>query len=334
MPGRPSYQAQRADRRALIAQDIVADPMVSARALAKKHDVSQTTIRNVMREIKAEEGVGTEMLADPVVFEREGQIYANSRDVAAYFGKRHGHVLRDIDNLLKTLPDPNLGSGWFVVVEYEDGNGQMRRSFDMTRDGFTMIGFGFTGAKAVAFKARYIERFNAMEAELRKPVVTNIPDFSDSKVLLSFLVNSTKKNIVLESKVQEQRIEIEFKDSVIERLTPEAEAIRRIAKAEGCYCITDAGKALDMGQKAMFEWLKANGWIYRRPFNATWIPYQDKINAGYMVSKVWVQPMPDATEKVRMQPLVTANGLTQIAKLMFKTPPKSGGAASQTNLPV
>ncbi len=45
-----------------------------------------------------------------LVFEREGAVFANSRDVADYFGKRHDHVLQDIRHLVAEA-SPNLGRG-------------------------------------------------------------------------------------------------------------------------------------------------------------------------------------------------------------------------------
>jgi len=42
----------------------------------------------------------------------------------------------------------------------------------MTRDGFTLIVMGFTGKEAMAWKLRYIEAFNAMEAELARKFPT------------------------------------------------------------------------------------------------------------------------------------------------------------------
>ncbi|KAB2684055.1 MULTISPECIES: Rha family transcriptional regulator [Brucella/Ochrobactrum group] len=35
----------------------------------------------------------------PIVHSKDGQVFANSRDVAEYFGKEHFNVLRDIRNL-------------------------------------------------------------------------------------------------------------------------------------------------------------------------------------------------------------------------------------------
>lgn len=65
----------------------------------------------------------------------------NSRDVAEKFGKRHDHVMRDVDSLLHA---PNLGDGWFREVsnEHPTISGRVDRSFDMTRDGFTLLAMG------------------------------------------------------------------------------------------------------------------------------------------------------------------------------------------------
>lgn len=39
----------------------------------------------------------------------------------------------------------------------------------MNRDGFTLLAMGFTGPRAVEWKLRYIEAFNAMEKQLSGP---------------------------------------------------------------------------------------------------------------------------------------------------------------------
>ena len=105
-----------------------------------------------------------------------GQVFANSRDVADFFGKRHADVLRDVDNTLKNIDNANLRSGWFHEVSYRvDGQERDYRTFDMTRDGFTLLVMGYTGPKAMQFKVRYIQRFNEMEEALKAAV----PNFSN-----------------------------------------------------------------------------------------------------------------------------------------------------------
>ena len=102
-----------------------------------------------------------------IVVTKHGRVVTNSRIVASYFGKRHDHVLRDIDDLISTAPSiaPNFGA---IELETKVGFGVRRDSaFDMTKDGFTLLAMGFTGPKALRFKIDYIQRFNEMEETLR-----------------------------------------------------------------------------------------------------------------------------------------------------------------------
>lgn len=104
----------------------------------------------------------------PIVTLQNGQPVTNSRDVAEMFGKRHDHILRDIDILLAEAPScaPNFGE---ALIDHQMPRGGSRRSraFNITRDGFTLLAMGFTGTKALQFKIAYINRFNEMGNALR-----------------------------------------------------------------------------------------------------------------------------------------------------------------------
>lgn len=104
-----------------------------------------------------------------VVFERGGEVFANSRDVAASFGKQHRNVLQAIDNLLRQHDNLRLRNFQQsqITVATPTGGAREHRTFDMNRDGFTLLVMGFTGKRALDWKLRYIDAFNAMEAELR-----------------------------------------------------------------------------------------------------------------------------------------------------------------------
>ncbi|PSJ53130.1 Rha family transcriptional regulator [Pseudaminobacter soli (ex Li et al. 2025)] len=112
----------------------------------------------------------------PIVTAKDGQVFANSLDVAEFFGKQHLHVLRDIDTLIGSAPEAasNFGLCPYQAVE----SGRLYRSFDMTRDGFTLLAMGFTGSSALRFKLAYIAAFNGMEAQL-KASVPAVPNFTD-----------------------------------------------------------------------------------------------------------------------------------------------------------
>lgn len=85
--------------------------------------------------------------------------------VADFFEKQHKHVLRDIAKI--TEPKSGLSEEFiknnFKADTYKDKTGRKLRCYQMTRDGFTMLVMGYTGAKAMKFKEMYIKRFNEME---------------------------------------------------------------------------------------------------------------------------------------------------------------------------
>lgn len=237
----------------------------------------------------------------PVVFERDGRVFANSRDVAAYFEKRHDHVIRDIDNLMKDLPAPNLGTALFIESSYADANGQERRCFDMTRDGFSLLAMGFTGSKALGFKLRYIEQFNAMETTLRNP-------------LAGFAIPQTLPEALRLAADQQDRLEEQRRR--IEVMEPKVFGFDRIANADGSMCITDAAKALQIRPKDLFDWLHRHGWIYSRQGKAGWLAYQDKMQTGYLEHKVTTVYRNDGSEKVTEAVRVTPKGLSKLALLL------------------
>lgn len=96
-----------------------------------------------------------------------GRAVTTSIDVAERFEKEHFHVLRSIREI--EVPEEFSASN-FGFTDYEDSQGKSRPMCIMTRDGFTLLAMGFTGPKAMAWKVRYIEAFNAMEAQIRKSV--------------------------------------------------------------------------------------------------------------------------------------------------------------------
>lgn len=101
----------------------------------------------------------------------QGQPAARSDIVAYHFGKSHKNVLRDIAKLRGKCPESFHRLNFEpMFIETQIGNGATRkdRAYLLTRDGFTLLVMGFTGANAVKWKIRYIEAFNALEAAVRE----------------------------------------------------------------------------------------------------------------------------------------------------------------------
>ncbi|MEK4034261.1 Rha family transcriptional regulator [Methylocystis sp. IM3] len=91
---------------------------------------------------------------------RDKESPTSSRTVAEAFGKEHRHVLEAVDNLLKSLAAENSAALFRDVRAFHEGAQRIVRSFEMTRDGFTLLAMGFTGEKALRWKLKYIDAFN------------------------------------------------------------------------------------------------------------------------------------------------------------------------------
>lgn len=102
-----------------------------------------------------------------LVFMNNDQVVTSSRNVARDFDKRHDHVLRNIENIISSLPKNGEARQMFFETYYtHEQNKQQYRQFLMNRDGFTLLVMGFTGKEAMEFKLKYINAFNRMEQML------------------------------------------------------------------------------------------------------------------------------------------------------------------------
>lgn len=102
---------------------------------------------------------------DAVYKTEKGTPVTDSLKVSQVFDKQHKNVLKAIRNLAAQ----NLAAkNWFFETTYVDMRGQTQPMFIMTRDGFSLLAMGLTGAKAMQFKVAFIEQFNAMEKVVRQ----------------------------------------------------------------------------------------------------------------------------------------------------------------------
>lgn len=106
----------------------------------------------------------------PVLKIVSGRPVVSSRQVADHFGKQHKNVIRSIEAIIRNAPESFGGLNFERTsyrVEIPNGGGfKDCPAYDMTRDGFVIVAMGFTGKKAILWKIRYVQAFNAMEAEI------------------------------------------------------------------------------------------------------------------------------------------------------------------------
>ena len=99
------------------------------------------------------------------ILNQDGQLVVTSRQVAGDFEKEHKNVLQTISNLIAE----NSAVKNMIIESYYEVRGKQYPEYLLTRDGFSLLVMGFTGAKALQWKLKYIEAFNKMEQALREP---------------------------------------------------------------------------------------------------------------------------------------------------------------------
>ena len=98
-----------------------------------------------------------------------GEPKTTSLAVAKKFGKRHGDILRAINNM-DCSPEFSLRN--FASSDFIDERGKVRKMATMTKDGFVFLVMGFTGKVAAKFKEDYINEFNRMTDKLNGNIGT------------------------------------------------------------------------------------------------------------------------------------------------------------------
>jgi phage antirepressor YoqD-like protein len=214
----------------------------------------------------------------------------SSREIAELTSKRHDNVVTDIKKMLVELGEDLLK---FQGI-YRDSMNREQTEFRLDRELTETLLLGYSAP----LRRKVLIRLRELEGILADPAAA----LNDPSTLRTILLQNVEKVIALEAEVSELR--------------PAQEALSRISAADGSLCITEAAKALQMRPKDLFQWLRQNGWIYRRPGAGHDLGYQSKTTAGLLEHKVTTVLKTDGSEKVSEQVRVTPKGLTKLASLI------------------
>ena len=88
---------------------------------------------------------------------KDGKALTTSLKIAEVFSKEHKNVMRDIENLSCSSNFNRLN---FERITYKDVRNREQQTYQMTKDGFTILVMGYKGDKAGQFKEMFINEFN------------------------------------------------------------------------------------------------------------------------------------------------------------------------------
>lgn len=147
------------------------------------------------------------------ILNQDGQLVVTSRQVAGDFEKEHFHVLRDIENLIGGISkNGDTYNHLFIETQYQNKqNKQWYKEYLLTRDGFSLLVIGFTGAKALQWKLKYIEAFNKMEEHIKGQALNTSelsPELQMFNQMFKAIANNELEQKKLKAAVEEAKEEI------------------------------------------------------------------------------------------------------------------------------
>ncbi len=105
-----------------------------------------------------------------VIIQRK-EALTTSLKVAEAFGKRHDHVIRDIEAIILELENIESSLGGlpkFGESYYFNAQNKKLKMYKLNRQAFTLLAMGYTGSKALQFKLAYMNAFDEMEQKIKE----------------------------------------------------------------------------------------------------------------------------------------------------------------------
>lgn len=227
----------------------------------------------------------------PLANPADTQLTMSSREIAELTGKQHKDVIRDIRVMLDALQKD--GADLRHVREDKDARGYTAM-FHLNRELTDTLLTGYS----IPLRRKVVARWHELEAKTTQPAF-QIPATLSAALRLA----------------AEQAEQIEQQQAQLAITAPKAQALDRIAQADGEMCITNAAKTIGVQPKKLFEWMERHDWIYRRPGSKRHTAYQARIKAGYLTHKVTTVERSDGSEKVVESVIVTPRGLAKLAEV-------------------
>lgn len=197
-----------------------------------------------------------------VVLNPKGQKVTTSLLVSEKFSRSHKNILQSISNLSCSEEFMRLN---FQPSEYIDARGKTQPMYYITKDGFMMSVFGYTGKLAGELKEKFINAFNEGQEAIK------VLKDDDAIILRSIEILNQRlveKNIQLA--IKDEQIDIAAK--IIKESVPIIKYYKEVLNSSTGYPITIIASELGMTAKKLNQLLVDNG-VQRRMGKDDYITY-------------------------------------------------------------
>lgn len=169
----------------------------------------------------------------------------SSREIAELTGKRHNHILRDIENMLKAL---NLEQSPFLGFVNDGPNGRPLKVYNLPKEETLILVSGYN----VKMRAAIIRRWQELEAQVAKPL---LPDFTDPVAAARAWADEVEQKLLAQQREKEALEYVDRQARYIDNLENQLR--------DGLTLPEFAKRLNGVNVQRVSEWAIAKGWVRR-----------------------------------------------------------------------
>lgn len=240
------------------------------------------------------------VMAELVIQNSNGNDVTTSLIVAQVFEKEHKNVVRDIENLSCSESFNRLN---FERITYRDSRNREQTAYEMTKDGFSFLVMGYTGAKAGEFKERFISEFNKREMMLKDDDYI----LMRSQQILQKRVEAAEqrvKALEADNAAKEETIELQQKE--LAQAAPKVQYVDTVLQSVNTYATNLIAKEMGMSAETLNKRLKEKGIQYRQ--SGVWVLTSKYQNKGYTKTRTHTYTRSDGSQSTAMLTVWTEQG--------------------------
>jgi len=203
---------------------------------------------------------------------KQGKDVTTSLIVAEVFGKLHKNVLQDIEYLTCSPEFRRLN---FQPTTYISSQNKELPMFEITKDGFSFLVMGYTGAKASEFKEKFITAFNHNEALLK----------SDEYIIQRAMQIQVNRIKMLETSIHAKEEQLKLQQHTIQEQAPMVEYHETVLQSKSLIATNVIAKEMGMSAVTLNKMLHEAGVIYLS--GQTWVLYRKYQDMGLAGMKTY-----------------------------------------------
>lgn len=169
----------------------------------------------------------------------------SSREIAELTGKRHDHILRDIENMLKAL---NLEQNPFLGFVNDGPNGRPLKVYNLPKEETLILVSGYN----VKMRAAIIRRWQELEAQVAKPL---LPDFTDPVTAARAWADEVEQKLLAQQREKEALEYVDRQARYIDNLENQLR--------DGLTLPEFAKRLNGVNVQRVSEWAITKGWVRR-----------------------------------------------------------------------